>query len=382
MAGARVALAHEWLSGRAGSEKTFEAMARVFPEADLYALSWDRAVPFDFGARSPSTTFLDRLPAGLRSLRALQLPLMPLAWGTASRSRYDVVVTSSHACVKGFRPGRAALHLCYCYTPARYLWLSSLDGRGVGRGAGRWAAAGPAAALRAWDRRAAAWVDDFAAISTAVRERVERCYGRAARVIHPPVDTDFFTPGEPGEPGWRRDFALAVSRMVGYKRLDLAIDACHRARVPLVVVGSGPEERALRAHAAGLGADVRFVVEPSDEELRALYRSARVLVFPAVDDFGIVAVEAQACGTPVVAVAEGGSLDTVEPGVTGTLVPAQDAALLARAVESVLASPPPADACRRNAARFSADRFAAEFGAWVTAEAAARGIALARAPVG
>ena len=370
----RVALAHEWLADRMGSEKTFEAMAAVFPEADLYALTWNRSAAFDFGGRRPATTMLDRLPAVLRDRRDVLLPVMPLAWRVAAkRDAYDVVVTSSHACVKGFGPARRALHLCYCYTPARYLWLSAVERRG--RGA---AAAIPAAALRAWDRRSVAWVDEFAAISAAVAERIERCYGRQARVIHPPVDTEFFRPGAAAaRDGVDRPFALAVSRMIAYKRLDLAIDACHRARIPLVVAGSGPDEARLRARAAALEADVEFVIGPTDGALRHLYRSAAVLVFPAVEDFGIVPVESQACGTPVVALAEGGSLDTVVPGVTGQLVAAQDAALLARAVEAVLASPPDPDACRAHAERFSAARFAAEFGHWVGGAAAERGIDVA-----
>ena len=371
---ARVALAHEWLAARAGSEKTFEAMARALPGADLYALTHEGHVPFDLGGRAPSTTFLDRLPAPVRHRRWLLLPLMPLAWRMASRRSYDVVVTSSHACNKGFAPGRAALHLSYCYTPARYLWLSSIDGRGTRANLA-------ALALRGWDRRASEWVDEFAAISTAVRDRIAHCYGRPSRVIHPPVDTEFFRPGgsddEAGPmPFGGRPFALAVSRMIGYKRLDLAIDACHRARVPLVVAGSGPEEQALRGRADALGAEVRFVIGPDDRTLRALYQAARLLVFPAVEDFGIVPVEAQACGTPVVGIAEGGSLDTIEPGRTGALAPSQDVAAVAGAVEEVLSSPADAGACRQNAERFATDRFVAEFGDWVASHAAARGIEL------
>src|SRR5579885_3285024 len=178
----------------------------------------------------------------------------------------------------------------------RYLWLSSIDTRRRATRASapleRW--------LRSWDLGSVRWVDQFAAISVAVSRRIEELYGRASRVIHPPVDTGFYTP-DPSVP--RGGFALAVSRMVPYKRRDLAIRACHRIGHPLVVAGAGPAEPQLRALAATLGADVRFVVAPDDARLRQLYRSADVVVFPAEEDFGIVPVEAQACGTPVVSLA-------------------------------------------------------------------------------
>lgn len=365
----RVALCHEWLGDRTGSEKTFEAMAQAAPDADLFALTWERSTDFAFGGRRPSTTFLDRAPV-IRDRRRLQLPLMPLAWRYASRRRYDLVVTSSHACAKGFWPGRDAHHLCYCYTPMRYVWLPDVDGR---------ARAGPLtslprAGLRAWDRRSAAWVDDFAAISEAVRERIERFYGRRARVIHPPVDTDYFTPSpSPSPQEAKGDYALAVSRLIRYKRIDVAIRACHALRYPLVVAGSGPQEAALRALARELGAPVRFVIAPDDDQLRDLYRGARALLFPAFEDFGIVAVEAQACGTPVVGVAAGGSLDTVVPGVTGVLVEddaGDDVASVRRGLEHVLAQPPLAQACRTNAERFSTGRFIDEFRAWLESQMA------------
>ena len=366
--GAGLALCHEWLAARDGSEKTFEAMAATFPAADLYGLTWNRSAGLDFGGRQVDTTFLDRLTP-LRNHRMLQLPLMPVAWRYASRRRYDVVVTSSHACAKGFWPARQALHLCYCYTPMRYLWLSSIDARRprnrVSAPVERW--------LRSWDLASVRWVDGFAAISTAVQGRIQELYGSTSTVIPPPVDTEHFTPA--GKPT-RSGFALAVSRMVPYKRIDLAIRACHRVGHPLVVAGNGPAEQALRSLAAELNADVRFVIRPDDDRLRNLYRSADVVVFPAEEDFGIVSVEAQACGTPVVALDRGGSLDTVLPGTTGVLVPEQDEDSLASGIETALNGVfDPAD-CRRNAERFSVSNFGERFRRWVLDSAAARGIGL------
>lgn len=368
-----IALCHEWLAAPRGSEKTFEAMAASLPDAELYALTCSRSAGVSFGGRGVTTTFLDRMTP-LRNRRSLQLPLMPLAWRYASRRTYDLVVTSSHACAKGFWPARNALHLCYCYTPMRYVWLSAVDARG-----GRSRLRRPVESyLRSWDLTATRWVDDFAAISVAVQDRIEEFYGRSARVIHPPVDVDFFTPA-PEKPNG--GFALAVSRLVGYKRLDAALLACHRLDVPLVIAGCGPEEQRLRALAAKLGAAVRFVSAPNGDELRGLYRGADVLVFPAEEDFGIVAVEAQACGTPVVAFAKGGSMDTVVPGKTGVLVETQDADCLAEGIRVALDARFDADDCRRNAERFAVSRFQRQFLDWVEGAAAGLGTGTVRTRV-
>ncbi len=360
----RMALAHEWLDARAGSEKAFEALARIFPEADLFALVNALGDGFEAGGRPISTTLIDRIP-GLRHRRQLALPLMPLAWRTVTRRSYDLVVTSSHACVKGFRPARAAVHLCYCYTPMRYVW-DSHDRRS---GLDRLAALGPRAALRRWDRRAARWVDSFAAISHAVSDRIERHYGRRSRVIHPPVDTEFYSPALPGTrssevPIPDGPFVLACSRFVPYKRLDLAILAADRAGLPIVVAGRGPGEAELRALAERVRVPVTFELAPGDERLRELYRAASVFVFPALEDFGIVVVEAQACGTPVVALAEGGTVDTVVDGVTGALVQAQDVDSFAKGILQAmdLSDPRP---CIARADEFSTSAFERRVRAWV-----------------
>jgi glycosyltransferase involved in cell wall biosynthesis len=361
-----MALCHEWLHDRHGSEKTFEQMAKTFPDADLYALTFNPSSGMGFDGRSVATTFLDR--AGpLRSRRALLLPLMPLAWRLASRQPYDVVVSSSHACAKGFWPGRRALHLCYCYTPMRYVWLPELDRR---RRSGPVSTLGRKV-LRRWDLESVKWVDDFAVISTAVKERVERIYSRPARVIHPPVDTEFYTPGSDAD---RKDFAVAVSRFVPYKRLDLAVRACRVAGLPLVVAGAGPEEAALRELARDLGAEVEFAIDPADEAIRDLFRSARVCLFPAEEDFGIVAVESQACGTPVVALGRGGSLDTVMHGLTGVHVAEQSVHELTAGIDAVVQGGFSPQDCRGNAERFSIHRFRQELRDWVAGRAAEAGL--------
>ena len=362
----RMALAHEWLDARAGSEKTFEALARIFPHADLFALTDALGAEFQSGGRQVKTTFIARVP-GLRDRRDFALPLMPLAWRTVTRGRYDIVLTSSHACVKGFRPAREALHLCYCHAPMRYVW----DPHDRRSGLHRLADLGPRHALRRWDRRASGWVDSFAANSTAVRDRIERCYGRASRVIPPPVDTDFYRPrgpDDPEEPGPSLPagpFVLACSRFIPYKRLDIAILAADRAGLPVVVAGRGPGEAALREVATRVNVPVTFELSPDDHRLRALYRAASAFVFPALEDFGIVAVEAQACGTPVVALAEGGTADTVVDGVTGALVESQDVGSFAQGLDRVLALDGAQAACTAQAASFSSSAFERRVRAWV-----------------
>ena len=355
MTARRMALAHEWLAARTGSEKTFEALVRLFPSADLFALTDTLGAGFDAGGREVTTTFLGRVPL-LRDRRDLALPLMPLAWRTVTRRQYDVVLTSSHACVKGFRPGRDALHLSYCYTPMRYVW----DPHDRRSGLQRLAPLGPSAALRRWDRRSARWVDSFAAISTAVQQRIERCYGRTSRVIHPPVDTEFYTPAgavpEAGNPA--APYVLACSRFVPYKRLDLAIRAADRLGLAIVVAGRGPGEAGLRALAASMRVPVRFEVGPTDVRLRELYRGASAFVFPPLEDFGIVAAEALACGTPVVALAEGGAADIVVDGTTGALVAGQDVDGFATGIERALGQND-AGACVQRAAAFSTSAFGA-----------------------
>jgi len=356
----RLAIAHEWLSARAGSEKSFEAMAAAFPDADLYALSWDRRIPFEFGGRAVRTTFLDR-SARLRGGRALTLPLMPLAWWLrARRHSYETVLTSSHACVKAFPPARSAEHFCYCHAPMRYAWETGIDQRYPTLA--KPLLSGALAALRTWDRNASAHVDHFAANSTAVRERIRRTYDRDAAVIAPPVDTHFFTPAS----AVKDDFALAVSRFIPYKRLDVAIEAAARARHRLVIAGSGPEEANLRRLARDVRADVRFEIAPSDERLRELYRGASVLIFAAHEDFGIIPVEAQACGTPVIGRDVGGTRDTVVEGVTGRRLKDPTVEAYAEAIREAFARPFAAFRCRENAERFSTERFKSQLRSWLT----------------
>jgi glycosyltransferase involved in cell wall biosynthesis len=303
----KVALVHDWLTGMRGGERCLEVFCELFPEADLYTLVH---VP---GSVSPIierrrivTSFVQRFPGAGRHYR-YYLPLFPAAIERLDLSGYDLVLSSSHCVAKGARASRTAVHICYCFTPMRYVW--DMYGEYFGRGAGllaRVVMPSVAAALRQWDRVSSRRVQHFAAISRHVAERIRRAYGRTAEVIYPPVDVQRFRLAEDGPD----DFYLIVSALVPYKRVDLAIDAASRMGRRLLVVGAGPEEEKLRARA---GRTVEFLGRRDDGEIAELYRRCRALLFPGLEDFGIVPLEAMASGRPVIAYAAGGALETVVP---------------------------------------------------------------------
>jgi len=352
----RMAIAHEWVSARAGSEKVFEELARIYPEADLYALTATPGVNLETGGREIRTTVLDRL-GPMRDRRGLLLPAMPAAWRAMARDEhYDTVITSSHACVKGFKPGRGARHFCYVHAPMRYAWNPEIDARGGGL-----AAAPARAALRRWDRRSVRWVDDFAANSSAVADRIKQFYGREARVIHPPVDTTFFAAAKPQA----RDGLVTLGRLIPYKGHDIAIRTAAELGVFIRIVGRGPEEERLRSLASDLGVRAEFVTNASDREVRDAVASARALIFAAIEDFGIVPVEAQAAGTPVVGPAAGGLLDTVTDGVTGILAEDLSVASMVAAAHDVFARDIDPLVCKDAARRFGVDRFRDEVCSWL-----------------
>ncbi len=306
----RVALVHDWLTGMRGGERCLEVFSELFPDADLFTLLH---VPGSVSAviedRRITTSLIQRLPGAEERYRAL-LPLFPLAIGRFDLRGYDLVLSSSHCVAKGARVPRGALHLCYCFTPMRYVWDLYDDYFGArAPWAVRLLMPPVAAALRGWDRATAGRVHYFVAISRFVAERIARCYGRSAEVIHPPVDCQRFRLSE--EPG---EFYLVVSALTPYKRVDLAVEAATRLGVRLVVAGTGPEEARLRARA---GPGVEFLGWRSDQEVADLYGRCRALLFPGLEDFGIAPLEAMASGKPVIAFGRGGALETVVPWEPG-----------------------------------------------------------------
>ncbi len=308
----RVALIHDWLTGRRGGEKCLEVFGELFPEAPIYTLVHEPgAVSEPIDAHPIVPSFLQRIPGAVKRYRSL-LPLMPAAIEQFDLEGYELILSSSHCVAKGVIPSPEALHLSYVHTPMRYAWdlrHTYLRSRGV---LTRAVAPFLLQRLRQWDVYSAARVDAFAANSSFVAQRIRRYYRRDAQVIHPPVDTEFFTPEEgpgPGETG-RGDRYLMVAALVPSKGVDAAIEAFATLGRPLDIVGGGPMGRTLKRRAPD---NVRFLGWLSDAEVRRRYAEARAVVVAGIEDFGIVPLEAAAMGCPVIAPAQGGTGETVIP---------------------------------------------------------------------
>lgn len=311
--GLRVALVHDWLTGMRGGEKCLDVLCQAFPGATLHTLIYRRgALNPTIEERAIATSPLQRIPGVLRHYRKL-LPLMPLAARAWQVGDVDLVVSLSHCVAKAVRVPRGVPHVCYCFTPMRYAWEGRdayLDGwrsRPI-----RKAVAGALLdRLRDWDRATAAGVTHFVAISETVRARIQACYDRESQVIPPPVDAGFYTLAQTPRDG----SYLCVSALVPYKRIDQAVIACTRSGRPLTVIGEGPERPRLERLA---GPNVRFLGWRPDEVLREHYQRCRALLFPGEEDFGIVPVEALACGAPVIALRRGGVAENVDDAVGRT----------------------------------------------------------------
>ena len=367
----KVAIVHDWLTVYAGAERVLEQLLILFPDADLYSVC-DFVPPEDrrfLHGRTPRTTFIQGLPGARRHYRHY-LPLMPLAIEQLDLSGYDLVISSSHAVAKGVLTGPDQWHISYVYTPMRYAWdlqhqylrESKLD-----RGFKGWLARAMLHRLRIWDLRTAPGVDHFVASSGFIARRIAKVYGRASTVITPPVDVAAFTMQT------RKDaFYVTASRLVPYKRIDLIAQAF--AAMPsrrLVIVGDGPERQKI-AHIVRGCANIEMTGHAPTHVMRDLMQRARAFVFAAEEDFGIAPLEAQACGTPVIALGRGGALETVRDGreghaPTGVFFDVQTAPAIQQAVEAFERLDPPIDplACRANAERFSIDTFRTAFSALV-----------------
>jgi len=309
----RIALVHDWLTGMRGGEKVLEQLCKLCPEAPLWTLIYLRGTVSDtIAAHSIHTSLLQRMPLSATKYRSY-LPLFPVFAEMHKACDVDLVISTSHAVAKSMVKRRGAnrpYHVCYIHTPMRYAWDLFDEYFGperVGWLASRLFFAPLVKMLRFYDRKTVDRVDVFLANSSYVAERVRRLYGREAEVLPPPVDTERFKTAV-REP---EDWYLVVSALVPYKRVDHAIRGCSRMGLRLKIVGRGPELADLKKLAAKLNADVEFIGFASDEELVDYYRHAKGLLFPGVEDFGIVPVEAIACGCPVIALAVGGVLDSM-----------------------------------------------------------------------
>lgn len=329
-----VALLHYWLTNVRGGEKVLSALAEMFPAADVFTHAFVSSKMHGLlDGHRVRESFIARMPFGRRYPQAY-LPLMPLASRSLKLDGYDLLISSESGPIKGVRKPEGATHVCYCHTPMRYLWDMYDEYYRSAGVAGKISMKLFTGYLRREDLRSAESVDMFIANSAFVAERIKRIYGREARVVHPPVAVEFFSGLRDEE---RSDYYLFAGAPVKYKRLDLAKEACRRTGRRLVVAGGG---------------------NVTDEEMRDLYAHAKALLFPGLEDFGIVPVEAQAAGTPVIAFGAGGAMETVVGGETGLFFKEQTVESLCNAIEEFEGRSWSSSACRDNAKRFSKDRFA------------------------
>ena len=351
----RVALIHDWLTGMRGGEKVLEALCELFPAADLFTLFHvPGSVSPAIERRRITTSFVQHLPLARRFYRRY-LPLFPWAIERFRLDDYELVVSSSHCVAKSVITPSHVPHICYCHSPMRYAWdqFDAYFGPArVGAVASRWVYRPMLAGLARWDARTADRPSRFVSNSQHVAGRIARYYNRSSTIVYPPVDTVFYHPASAS----RASHFLVVSALVPYKRIDLAIDACRRVGAPLRIVGDGPDRRRLEATA---GADVTFLGRLTNAQIRSEYQSAQAVLLPGEEDFGIVPVEAQACGTPVVALAAGGALETVVDGETGVLFSEGTSDAMAAALQRVAALRIDRAQMRDHAERFSRERHVA-----------------------
>jgi len=352
----KLALVHDWLNQVGGAEDVLAALVRLYPHSPVYTSIYaPDLMPDACRVWDIRPLWLDRMP-GIHTRHQPYLPLYPLAWGSLDLSAYDVILSNKSGFCHGVRFGGETLHVCYCLAPTRYVW--QLDAYIAREGLGKAAeiALRPLArALRRWDYAAAQRVTHFIAISTEIQRRIRQYYQRDSVIIYPPVDTGRFQPSAVVE-----DYFLVVSRLIPYKRIDLAVQAATRLGAPLKIAGRGRDLERLQALA---GPTVEFLGYVPDDALPDLMARCRAFIFPGLEDFGIAPVQAQAAGRPVIAYGGGGALDTVIPGVTGEHFHAST-------VEALMAAMADLDASRYSPARLRAhaERFdAAVFNRQITA---------------
>ena len=348
----RVALVHDWLTGMRGGEKVLEVLCELFPDADLFTLFHQPGtVSAPIEHRRITTSFVQHLPMAARHYRRY-LPLFPAAIERFSLAGYDLVISSSHCVAKSVITPAATRHVCYCHSPMRYAWDQFdvyFGPARVGRLASQWVYRPVLSRLARWDARTATRPNRFLSNSQYVAGRISRYYNRESTIVYPPVDTVFYQPASAP----RASHFLVVSALVPYKRIELAIAACRSIGASLRIVGDGPDRRRLEAAADH---KVTFLGRLTDAGIREEYRMAAAVLLPGEEDFGIVPVEAQACGTPVVALGRGGALETVVNGETGVLFGEASVSELASALERVTAIRFDPGRIRQQAERFSRAR--------------------------
>ena len=353
----KTALIHYWLVNDRGGEKVLAALAALYPDADLYTHVYDSdAMPETIRHLTVRTTFIQKLPLA-KKLYKNYLPLMPLALHRLDLSGYDLIISSESGPAKAIRKPPGATHICYCHTPMRYLWDMSDDYYKNSSALKKLGMRLCLPWLRKWDLRSADQVDYFIANSQFVADRIKRIYDREATVIYPPVDTKNFSTLH-RDP---QDFYLFFGQLTAYKRADLAIEAFQKTGKRLIVAGAGEQLESLKRRNSKLETrNIEFLGRVSDEKRDELYSQAKALIFPGVEDFGIIPLEAQAAGCPVIAYGEGGALETVIENQTGLFFKEPTVDSLCEAVQRFEAIELGEAACRKNAESFSAERFLRE----------------------
>lgn len=350
----KIAIVCDWLTVFAGAERVVYEMHQLFPNAVIYTSLYNKKALPAFKNAEVRESALRYLPFA-RKFHRLFLPWMPLAFERMDLSEFDLVISSSHSAAKGIITRPETLHVCYCHSPMRYVWDQSHQYQDQFKS---FSLLRPfyrpiLHKIRLWDRVAADRVDSFVTNSAYIQDRVKKYYKRESTVIHPPVDLHTFSVGKQ-----HGDAYLAVGRLIPYKRFDLIVKAAVKMGFSLKVVGDGPELKKLKRLAKG--ADIEFLGKISDEDLRSAYQHAKALIFPQQEDFGIVPLEAMACGTPVIAYGKGGALETVMDGVSGLFFEEQSVESLVKAVQKFEKKKWDAEKVADSVSQFGAARFRSE----------------------
>jgi glycosyltransferase involved in cell wall biosynthesis len=356
----KLALVHDWLNQVGGAEDVLADLVTLYPGVPVYtSIYGPEKMPDFYREWDIRTLWMDRLP-GIHDHHQPYLPLYPLAWGGLDLSEYDVVLSNKSGFCHGLQHDAETLHVCYCLTPTRYVWQFDAYRKRENLSATQVAVLRPVVNwLKGWDRRAADRVDHFIAISTEIQERIRANYGRESEIIYPPVETDRF---QPVPAAVVEDYYLIVSRLIPYKRIDLAVQACSELGLPLKVGGRGRDMDKLKAMA---GPTVEFLDFVPDDELPGLMARCKAFLFPGLEDFGITPVQAEAAGRPVIAYRGGGALDTVIPGVTGELFGEQTVESLKAVLQDFDASKYDPARIREHALQFDVKLFNAQISGYV-----------------
>lgn len=322
----KVAIVHDWLANMGGAERIIKIFHELFPEAPIYTCVYNKeSMPEEFRHMDIRTTFIQKLPFGKKRYQ-MYLPLMPVAFEQLDLSEYDLVLSSSTSCAKGVITRADTCHICYCNTPMRYAWDFYHEYTNKKSFIVRALIAMQMNRIRQWDRLSADRVDYFIANSKNIARRIQKHYRRESEVIYPPVRTSFYALGDKNE-----DYYLIVSRLVPYKRIDLAVEAFNELDLPLMIIGDGSELLRLKKMA---GNNIKFLGKIEDDETKIFYSNCKAFVFCGEEDFGITPLEAQSCGKPVIAYAKGGALETVIDKVTGVFFKDQTKESLILAIDN------------------------------------------------